>query len=55
MAIKCFHKQLQPESILEEIETIRQLKHRNIPKFMEIFENKEHVFLVMELLENGNV
>jgi serine/threonine protein kinase len=57
-AIKVIDKQMlgsKKDSILTEIAILNQVRHPNVIRFFDIFESKRHLFLVMELLEGGEL
>ena len=41
--------------MIDEIETLRILKHPNIVALYEVYENEEFVYLVFELSKGGNL
>jgi len=59
VAIKIMKKASMPESELEliryEIETLKVCQHPNIIRLLDIFENVEFIYLVMEILMGGNL
>lgn len=60
-AVKAFSKEYllsQPkgkESLINEIEVMRQLDHPNIMKLEEFHESRNSIYLVMELLKGGEL
>jgi serine/threonine protein kinase len=54
VAIKMVHKdQTNREEMFSELSVMSRLKHRNIVLFREIFEKKDHYYVVMELYVNA--
>ncbi|KAF5096791.1 hypothetical protein DV451_004078 [Geotrichum candidum] len=45
----------QRASILKEVAIMRQLKHKNITDLLEFIETKEHFFIVLELVQGGEL
>ena len=43
------------QSLINEIEALRQLKHDNIIKLEELHESKNSIYLILELLEGGEL
>lgn len=60
-AVKAFSKDFllgQPkgrDSVINEIQVMRRLKHPNIINFEELHESKNSIYLVLELLEGGDL
>lgn len=57
-AIKIIDKKAlrgKEDSLENEIKVLRRLKHPNIVQLMETFEDKEHVYLVIELVTGGEL
>lgn len=59
VAVKVYPKstltRTREASIKNEINILVNLDHPNIVKFIDCFSNKEHIFIVMELLEGENL
>ena len=60
VAIKCYEKmKIKTDTsfnrILQEIDILKDLNHRNIVKLYEIFENKKFIFLVLEYSDNSDI
>ena len=60
VAIKCFDKsKVKSDSnfnrIIQEVQISKELYHKNIIKFYEIFENKKFIFLVLEYANNKDL
>ncbi|XP_067683497.1 calcium/calmodulin-dependent protein kinase type 1-like [Haliotis asinina] len=58
MAVKCIDRKglLGKEEALEnEISVLRRLNHPNIVQLVDVFDDKTHVFLVMELVTGGEL
>lgn len=60
VAIKCYEKaNIKSEStlkcILKEVEIMKGLNHPNITKFIEIFEDEDHIFVVLEHADRGDL
>lgn len=45
----------EPEKFMHEINLMKQLDHPNIIKLFETFEDKQFIYLVMELCEGGEL
>ena len=43
------------EQMRNEIETLKMCQHPNIIKLLDVFENTDHVYIVMELLDGGDL
>jgi serine/threonine protein kinase len=60
-AVKAFAKeyllsqQKGKESLMNEIDLMRELNHPNLINFIEIHESKNSVYLVLELLKGGEL
>jgi len=55
-AIKCIQKRLIKIQLLErEIQIMKCLKHPNILPLVEVFDNKDFIFLVLELVTGGEL
>lgn len=56
-AIKIINKNVlkNPNEVLTEAKLSMQLKHKNIVKFYEIYEDFNNIYLVMELCEKGDL
>ena len=60
-AVKAFAKeyllsqQKGRESLINEIELMRSLDHKNVIKFVELHESKNSVYLILELLQGGEL
>jgi serine/threonine protein kinase len=55
-AIKCIQKKFIKLHLLErEIKIMKKLKHAHILPLIEVFENKEYIFLVLELVTGGEL
>lgn len=58
VAIKCINKRGikgKEESLENEIDVLRRLKHPNIIGLQEVYEDKTHYYLVMELVTGGEL
>lgn len=59
MAIKIIKKAIiQPknlELLKQEIEILKICQHPNLIRMFDVFENSEHIYIVMELLEGGDL
>ena len=60
VAIKCYDRikiknQTTCKRILQEIDILRSLDHKNIIKIYEIFDNKKYIFIVMEFANSGDL
>ena len=59
MAIKIYKKyklsENDKESVDLEIQILKQLDHPNIIKLIDIFEDEKYLFLVIELMEGGEL
>ena len=40
---------------MNEIHIMRHLKHENVIKLYEVFEGEQHIYLVMDLLQGGEL
>jgi len=55
-AIKCIQKKFIKLHLLErEIKIMKKLKHPHILPLIEVFENKDYIFLVLELVTGGEL
>jgi len=55
-AIKCIQKKFIKLHLLErEIKIMKKLKHAHILPLVEVFENKDYIFLVLELVTGGEL
>jgi calcium/calmodulin-dependent protein kinase I len=55
-AIKCIQKKFIKLHLLErEIKIMKQLKHPHILPLVEVYENKENIYLVLELVTGGEL
>jgi len=55
-AVKCIQKRFIKLHLLErEIKIMKQLKHPNILPLIEVFEDKEHIFLILQLVTGGEL
>lgn len=60
-AVKAFSKKPSPtltnrrQSLINEIEILKQLKHENILKLEELHESRNSIYLVLELLKGGEL
>jgi len=55
-AIKCIQKKFIKMHLLErEIKIMKKLKHDHILPLIEVFENKENIYLVLELVTGGEL
>jgi len=55
-AIKCIQKKFIKLHLLErEIKIMKKLKHAHILPLIEVFENKDYIFLVLELVTGGEL
>ena len=52
---KNYLDQAQYDSFMKEADILRQLNHTNIVKFVKIMESDTRVFLVMELVQGGQL
>lgn len=58
VAIKCINKRGikgKEDSLENEINVLRRLKHPNIVELLDVFEDRSHVYLVMELVTGGEL
>lgn len=58
VAVKCIDKKAlkgKEESLENEIKVLRRLRHPNIVQLLETFEDKHHVYLVMDLVTGGEL
>uniref|UniRef100_A0A0N4ZBC3 Protein kinase domain-containing protein n=1 Tax=Parastrongyloides trichosuri TaxID=131310 RepID=A0A0N4ZBC3_PARTI len=58
VAIKCIDKKAlkgKEESLDNEIKVLRKLKHPNIVQLLDTFDEKQYVYLVMELVTGGEL
>ena len=59
MAIKIINKQFltQADRLLvdEEIQTFERVKHPNLLEMKESFETQSHIFIVMDLMQDGDL
>ncbi|XP_041350371.1 calcium/calmodulin-dependent protein kinase type 1-like [Gigantopelta aegis] len=58
MAIKCIDRhglKGKEEALENEISVLRRLNHPNIVQLVDVFEDKTHVYLVMELVTGGEL
>ncbi|OWF35797.1 calcium/calmodulin-dependent protein kinase type 1-like [Mizuhopecten yessoensis] len=58
VAIKCINRKClagKEESLENEIEVLRRLRHPNIVQLFDVFEEKNNVYLVMELVTGGEL
>ncbi|KAL3852250.1 hypothetical protein ACJMK2_015918 [Sinanodonta woodiana] len=58
VAVKCIDKMGllgKEESLENEIHVLRRLKHPNIVQLLDVFEDKNYVYLVMELVTGGEL
>ncbi|KAL9558725.1 hypothetical protein MBANPS3_000772 [Mucor bainieri] len=59
VAIKIVRKfelsQIQKASVLKEVQIMRTLNHPSIIKMLAFIENKDHFFLVLELMDGGEI
>ncbi|CAI9730550.1 calmodulin-dependent kinase type 1-like [Octopus vulgaris] len=58
VAVKCIDRhglRGKEESLENEIQVLRRLKHPNIVQLLDVFEDKQRVFLVMELVTGGEL
>jgi len=56
-AIKCIKKKFVPNrnSLNREIQIMKRLKHRNILILQDFFENRDYIFLVLDLITGGEL
>lgn len=63
-AIKSFNRQIMEnsekyltlkESLIKEIEVLNRVKHPCVIELFEVYEGANHIYLVMEFLEGGNL
>ncbi len=50
-----FAKGLSRDDIEKEIDAGKKLNHKNIVKYFESFEDEEHVYIIMELIEGTDL
>ena len=50
-----FAKENGKESVINEINIMRKLKHKNILQIEEVFETDNSVYLIMEYIEGGSL
>lgn len=43
------------QSILNEIEVLNRIDHPNVVKLVEIFEDEENIYMVLELMRGGSL
>lgn len=59
VAIKVMKKaimtQQDVELVKQEVEILKICQHPNLCKLLDVFENTEHIYIVMELLEGGDL
>jgi serine/threonine protein kinase len=59
VAIKVMKKSMMTpqdvELVKQEIEILKMCQHPNLIKMLDVFENIEHIYIVMELLEGGDL
>ena len=59
MAVKIFNKEKMSDedkiSLETEIEILMQIDHPNIVRLLEVFDERDHWCLVMELMEGGDL
>ena len=59
VAIKVMKKSMMTpqdvELVKQEIEILKMSQHPNLIKMLDVFENMEHIYIVMELLEGGDL
>jgi len=58
VAIKCIPKRIlrgKSDSINNEINVLRKIKHPNIVELLEFYDNQSHIYLVMELVTGGEL
>ncbi|KAL5013464.1 hypothetical protein ScPMuIL_007734 [Solemya velum] len=58
VAVKCIDRKGligKEESLENEIQVLRRLRHSNIVQLLDVFEDKCHVYLVMELVTGGEL
>lgn len=58
VAVKCIDKKGikgKEESLENEIRVLHRLKHKNIVELLDVFEDRTHVYLVMELVTGGEL
>ncbi|XP_035824070.1 calcium/calmodulin-dependent protein kinase type 1-like, partial [Aplysia californica] len=57
-AVKCINRRGlrgKEEALENEISVLRRLSHPNIVRLVDVFEDKTHVYLVMELVTGGEL
>ncbi|XP_050414132.1 calcium/calmodulin-dependent protein kinase type 1 isoform X1 [Patella vulgata] len=57
-AVKCIDRQGlrgKEEALDNEIQVLRRLSHPNIVKLLDVFDDKSHVYLIMELVTGGEL
>ena len=60
MAIKMIKKEnlvnlKDKEMIINEINIIKHCYHQNIVRLLEYFEDDEHIYVILEYIEGGNL
>lgn len=59
VAIKIIKKVNMTQRVLDlqrnEIEVLKMCQHPNIVKMIDVFENPDYIFIVLELLEGGDL
>lgn len=60
VALKCIEKrrlkdQSSLKKIFQEVLILKKTIHKNIIRLLEVFENKQHIFFVMEYAEGGDL
>ncbi|XP_033114613.1 calcium/calmodulin-dependent protein kinase type 1D-like [Anneissia japonica] len=58
VAVKCIEKKGikgKEDALLSEVEILRKVTHPNVVHLQEIFESKNHVYLVMQLVTGGEL
>uniref|UniRef100_A0A9J2PKR1 Protein kinase domain-containing protein n=1 Tax=Ascaris lumbricoides TaxID=6252 RepID=A0A9J2PKR1_ASCLU len=58
VAVKCIDKKAlkgKEESLENEIKVLRKLRHPNIVQLLDTYDEKQHVYLVMELVTGGEL
>jgi calcium/calmodulin-dependent protein kinase I len=56
VAVKCVQKKYIKEKLMErEIKIMKKIQHPNVLPLIEVFQNKDYVFLILELVTGGEL